>query len=219
MRTSGTIAPAAAVLGLLAAGMPAAAALLGLVPESPRIAADNLGTTDYDSGTDVFEAIASPLVIQLVPGGPPRQITPTASGELFRITIEVDDTGALVGGGILPDDLEVSGEVDLDGDGAIDASGVLLTGSILEFGFQDTGTTSDEFDFRFEVTGGALAPLYAGLDLAVTLLSEGSDFEFPIPGFTASFGGEGKATLGSTPADCGLPATVSTSTWGPSRAR
>ena len=65
----------------------------------------------------------------------------------------VDDTGAVVGG-VSGDDIIVRGAVDVDGDNVIDFDGVLITGEILDFGFEDTNpppaTTLDNFDFRFQ---------------------------------------------------------------------
>jgi|GEM_PF-4891332 len=55
------------------------------------------------------------------------------------------------------------------------------------------GTPTDQFDFRFKVTGGSMAGLYHLKDLAVTLTSENSSFD---DDFTTGFMGGAKGVLG-----------------------
>jgi hypothetical protein len=137
---------------------PAQAALIGLTLEEPLISYDNLGMTSYDATTDLFSVDASSLSILL--GGPPP--SPISNGT-FDISIEVDDTGSLVGG-VPGDDLSITGDI---GAGLV----VLLTGEILEFGFEEAGVT-DSFDFLFAVTGGALSGLISTGWVGVELFSE-----------------------------------------------
>lgn len=177
------------------------ATLLGLPLQHPILSYDAMGTTDYDATSDLFEVDATPFTLQLGPGDPLRSILPVSgSGDHYlRISIEVDDTGSLVGG-VSGDDLEVVGEVDLDGDTTIDASGTLLTGEILAFGFADSPSpsTTDFYDFRFQPTGGLLVGLgvYGGVDLVVTTQSESSSFD---DDFSVDFAGEAKGNLGNVP--------------------
>ena len=182
----------AMVCGAFALVGVASAALLGVIPGLPQLTFDNQGAATYDAASDIFSVDATALAIRPIPG----PFTSISTGEFF-IDIEVDDTGSLVGG-VPGDDLLVTGSVMLGGDAF---AGDLLTGEIEEFGFADTGGTSDAYDFRFSLTGGALAPLYSGFDLVVVLNSEQSDFTGD---FREDFGGEAKGTLGSTPAEmCG----------------
>lgn len=166
------------------------AALLGSTLTFPQLTFDNQGATNYSAATDQFVVDASPLAIRLLAGGTPFLITPTGSGEAFSINATIDDTGALVGG-VPGDDLLVVGDVNLGGLGSF--SGVLLTGEITGFGFQDSGGTTDFYDFTFTLTGGQLASLYSPT-LGVSLTSEQSNF---VGDFTANFGGEAKGTLGA----------------------
>ena len=168
------------------------AALLGIVPEFPRMSFDS-GDTVYDAGNDLLSIQAFPSVIELSPTDPLRFINPPSEGVTIGVT--VDDTGALVGGVTGPD-LIVEGEVDLDGDAVVDYAGVLLTGEVSGFGFRDNIAT-DEYDFRFTLTGGHLAFLYAGKDLGVTVTSESSTFTGD---FTGDFAGNAKGILGGIPA-------------------
>ena len=167
--------------------------LLGVEPlAQPIIAYDSGGSVTYDSTTDAFSVAATPLSIDSGAG----------SGLFFigdlNINIEVDDTGALIGG-TSGDDLVITGDVDLDGDFIIDESGVLLTGEILAFGSEDSGGTTDLYDYRFQITGGLLTTNatigadYAGKDLGVTTTSEVSDFAGD---FTVDFSGNAKGDVG-----------------------
>jgi hypothetical protein len=52
---------------------------------------------------------------------------------------------------------------------------VLVTGEIVDFGYQDSGT-NDAYDFRFTCTGGDLAPYFAGKDIGMTMGSINSTF-------------------------------------------
>jgi hypothetical protein len=193
-------------LGMLSAAAAAllapatsSAALLDNTLTFPQLSFDNQGTTIYDATIDRFTVNASPIAIRLVAGGVPILITPTGSGETFDINVTVDDSGVLVSG-VPGDDLVVTGSVNLGGLGAF--SGTLLTGEVTAFGFQDSGGTTDFFDFTFSLTGGDLAFLYSPT-LAVSLTSEQSSFTGD---FSVDFAGEAKGTLGSTPIP--VPAVV-----------
>ncbi len=186
------------VLGL-GASAPASATLLNVPVTFPLLSYDNGGKTTYDATTDAFRVDAFPIAIRLNAADTPHFITPTAAaGEYFTISIVVDDSGDLVGGGA-GDDLAIFGFVDLDGDSVFDASGTLLTGNVTGFGYQNNGAT-DLYDFTFNVTGGALSSYFAA-DVVVSLQSERSTFA---DSFEASFGGGAKGTLGNIPEPASL---------------
>ena len=189
-RGASRVLPVAVGAGLTA---PAFAALLGVTLSHPLISYDNQGTTTYDAFTDQFLVDASPLAIRLAPSDPPVLVTPVPGlGETLVINVTVDDTGALTGGAP-GNDLLVVGEVNLGALGFF--SGVLLTGEVSGFGFQDSGGTTDAYDFTFTVTGGQLAFLYPSA-VGVQLSSAFSDFTGD---FTVDFSGEAKGTLGALP--------------------
>ncbi len=179
---------AASLLGVGLAGA-AAGALLGIVPDFPQLFYDSQGVTSYDADLDRLSIAARPLAIRRFLGDPPARIS---EGEI-RIEVEVDAAGVLVGG-VPGDDLLVTGSVTFDPSTSF--SGTLVTGEVLEFGFRDTTTTSDSYDFRFALTGGLLASLWGSADVAVVVASEQSDF---VGDFTLNFGGDAKGTLGSVP--------------------
>ena len=164
-------------------------ALLGVSPlDLPIVSYNAGGTTSYDSTNDRFSVDASPLSIQ-------NQTTPFGlffTGDV-DINIQVDDTGALIGG-TTSDDFVLTGDVDTDGDFIVDESGVLLTGEVVAFGFEDSGGTTDDYDFRFQVTGGALAGEFIGKDIGVTTSSENSTFTGD---FTVDFAGDAKGAIGA----------------------
>jgi hypothetical protein len=166
------------------------AALLGNTLTFPYLSFDNQGTTSYDAASNQFLVNASPLAIRLSASDAPATITPAPGlGETFVINVTIDETGTLTGGAP-GNDLLVEGEVDLGAQGFF--SGVLLTGEIAGFGFQDSGGTTDYYDFGFDVTGGQLAAFYSSA-IGVSLTSEQSNFTGD---FSVDFGGEAKGTLG-----------------------
>ncbi|MBA3013422.1 MAG: hypothetical protein FP815_00510, partial [Desulfobulbaceae bacterium] len=180
----------------------ASAALLSLphAPTSPSLTFGPTSSVIYTFGNSVFVESASPIAIQKDSSDLPHFINPTgsSSSETFMISINVDNTGKLIGGDG-GDDLLIIGEVDLDGNGSIDAAGTLLTGEIIQFGFQNV-TSTDRFDFRFRVTGGKLADLgiyKPGIDdLYVYTTSETSTFT---GSFATDFSGQAKGYVWATP--------------------
>lgn len=199
-----TIVALAVATGIVSASF---AGLLGIAAllNFPVIVHDNQGTTSYDSTADLFSVDASPIAMLFESATPPRFINPTGSraSEVLTLRALIDDTGALIGG-VPGDDLIVTGELDQDGDGSIDFAGVLLTAEVIGFGFQDTGTPTDQYDFRLALTGGLLAPFYQGGDLGLTVTSENSDF---VSEFTVDFGGGAKGNLASIASLCALAVT------------
>ena len=172
--------------------------LLGTTPEYPLIVYDNQGTLNYDAATDLLDIHAEPKFFRADPTSTPSIIT--ANPGDVRLRIEVDDTGALIGG-TPGDDFTVNGDIDLDGDTNVDVSGLLLSGEIIDFGFRDSGGTTDLFDFHVAITGGQLttnpltSAMYAGRGLVVTTTSEQSNFT---DDFTVDFDGEAKGNIGTT---------------------
>ncbi len=160
--------------------------LLGNTLDLPLIAYGSPGVMTYDADTDIFSVDASPLTIE-VEGYAPVNIS---YPESFVINVTVDATGALTGG-VAGDDLVVTGNAAVPGMGFL--FGVLLTGEVTGFGYEDSGGTTDYFDFTFTVTGGMLAPHYPQT-IGVTLNSAQSNFSGV---FAVNFDGEANGTLGA----------------------
>ena len=189
------------LLGLIATS-PASATLLGNPMTFPLLSFDNGGRTTYGAASGVFRVDAFPIAIRLGPGAatPPRFIVPIPeAGEFFGINITVNGAGDLVGSGTQGSDLTIIGAVDLFGDGSVVPSGVLLTGRVTGFGFQENGAT-DLYDFSFVVTGGLLAGGF-GPTVGVSLQSERSNFT---GSFETDIRGGAKGTLGIVPEPASL---------------
>lgn len=180
--------------------------LIGVMPQFPVVSYDSTGLLAYHADTGVLDIQATALTFKQSVSAMPKSIIDAIDG--LQIHLLVDSAGNLLGG--VPGaaaDLSITGTV-IERGGAVFASGVLLTGRIEKFGFLDTGTATDNFDFQFAVTGGAMASLYAGMDLGVVLGSETSTF---VGSFASDFTGHAKGNVGAVaplfpPA---LPASVS----------
>jgi uncharacterized repeat protein (TIGR01451 family) len=178
----------------------AQAALLGLVPADPTLDFGNSGVINYNRTTGVVTISGTPAT--LFRNDPFLFGTVLGTGvdneQLITVQFKVDTNGALVSGVDGPD-LIVKGAVDTNFDGLPDYDGVLLEAEVVQFGFQDGGALgADSFDLRLNAVGGALAPLYAGMDLAMSVVSEVSS-EYPTPftgGFAAGFTGLAKGVIG-----------------------
>ncbi len=103
----------------------------------------------------------------------------------LSISIQLDQNGNLIENSSDNPDLTITGSITIPGVGSY--SGVLLTAHVTEFGYQAANgqdISYNSFDFRFTITGGALAFLWDGDDLGVS-------FQFNPTGdnetFTGSF--------------------------------
>ena len=160
--------------------------LLGVDPAFPLTVYNSTGHLEYNPGTQAFDLTATPLAFKAAAADDPTAVGAPAS---MALHIRVDNAGEVVGG-VVGDDLVVTGSIN---DGTINVSGVLLTGEIIDFGFADSGAT-DSYDFRFAVTGGALASLFAGKDIGITTTSEQSTFT---GSFETEFEGGAKGNIGT----------------------
>lgn len=180
------------ILALATYSLPSNAELLGVNPQPPLINFSGTGLTTFNANTGLFNVSSAPVALMI----PPVRFidNPTSGSETFQINVKVGADGRLIGG-VAGDDLVVVGSVDLSGNSVPDVDGVLLTAEVVSFGYRETGTSTDLYDFVFAVTGGELAYLYAGKDLAITMNSEASNFS---GSFAVNFSGKAKGTLGAT---------------------
>lgn len=181
--------------------------LTPVVPTYPIITYNSTGVLTYDSQSEHLDITATALFFRQG-----ATTTPHAVGGAHSVALHVmvDNNGQLAGG-VAGDDFVVAGDIDTDGDGIVDKSGILLTGEVRQFGFQDISTT-DKFEFVFAVTGGQLASLYAGQDIGMTVSSEHSSFA---GSFTTNFGGGAKGNIGSTNTVFTLPPEINIVKSGP----
>ncbi|MEK6564640.1 MAG: PEP-CTERM sorting domain-containing protein [Candidatus Omnitrophota bacterium] len=148
----------AALIGLTLATARADAALLNIDILLPDILSNSTGVYNYDAATDLFSSTATPLTITFtgLPGSHLSIIGPKS----YSVGFYVNSSGNFVSG-IAGDDLVISGNIDVDGDSVIDYSGDLIRGEVTRFGWLDTGTQFDLFNYTFDFTGGALSSYYA----------------------------------------------------------
>ncbi len=169
------------------------AGLLGVdIASEPLITYLNTASTAtrYVASNQTFSVDASPSTIKFTASESTLTIF---SPRALKIRALVDNTGALVSGAA-GSDLVISGVVGrVVGTVTNIYSGLLLEGEVTAFGHLDTGTTVDNYDFRFTVTGGLLADLFDCDTLAVQVTSEGSTFT---GSFAANFQGRAKGNVG-----------------------
>ncbi len=176
---------------LVGAGRAQAELLSPAVQHFPLIFADNGGSLSYDAGGGVLRVDAFPVFIKPSAAASAAFITPG----MLELVAGVNNAGVLSSGTFV-----LTGAVDLDG---APISGTLLQGNVVDFGFRDSGTPTDTFDFFVEPTGGLLALLYPGQNLYVRVSAENSNF-------TGSFKESFQANpakvnvLGTTGAGCSL---------------
>lgn len=183
----GTVACAASV---------ALAALLNVIIENPAISFNDFGTngTTFTKATEVFSIRTNALALQLAPSDPPIFISPVSGAGFGVLTLDVyvNGSGVLVEGHP-GEDLIIAGTVTI---GSSTYSGTLLSGEAAAFGHEDSGGSTDIFDFRFTTTGGLLAAPglpFHGMDIGMRLTSEMSSF---VGNFDGNFGGNAKGVVG-----------------------
>lgn len=130
------------------------ATLLGLNLGLPDILSDSTGIYGYNSYTDTITFGATALTVTF-DGTIPIFID---SGKYFA-QFNVDNLGNY-SGSIPGNDMEIYGNIDIDGDGVDEYSGLLISGNITNFGFLNVPGPYAYFDYTFDVTGGSLAPFY-----------------------------------------------------------
>lgn len=168
------------ILGVIIVGLAlvtgrADAALLNIDMGLPDIHSNSTGLYSYDAATDLFTSSATPYYITFTGAfGDTINITGTKS---YNVGFHVDAAGNFVNG-ITGDDLVIRGDIDVNGDSIIDYTGDLIRGEVTNFGWFDTGTRFDLFNFTFDFTSGALSPYYAvsGFKGADSMSSENSTF-------------------------------------------
>jgi hypothetical protein len=165
-------------------------ALLGLGLDYPltTLLNANPGALNYTASTGKVNASATPIAFLLNAVSAPVPVYQPASSNLEFF---ISNTGTVTGG-VAGDDFTVTGDIDVEDDGIIDYSGVLLTGEVSAFGFEDSGNT-DFYDVRMTPTGGALfAPFFTGKDIGMIVVSENSTFTGD---FSVDFRGQVKANI------------------------
>ncbi len=180
--------------------------LLGVLPGLPNTSVlGNDGSLTYSAANHTFDATGAPTIMVLSADANGATVVPVGDPKDFQLHISVNNNGGLLGSGAVGSDLVLSGNVDVNNDGIADYSGVLLTGKITAFGFEDAGT-NDNFDFQFTVTGGAMASQYfQGKDIGVLLTTENSTFD---GSFASDFSAKVKGKVGPMNQSGAIPSVI-----------
>jgi hypothetical protein len=186
-----TCAIIAALLGaLLGSAIPGSAELLTFSTVGfPKLTSTGTGLTSFSASTGALATNGTPFAIQFSGITANRPITGSRS---VSMRMWVTASGALDVTRTTPTDLEIFGQVDAT------YGGLLLSGQALQFGFLDNGPT-DTFNVRFRVTGGSLAPLFAGQDVGVVATLSNSTFS---NSFAVDFGSAATKLLVGAIAPC-----------------
>jgi hypothetical protein len=130
------------------------ATLIGVDIGLPDIYSNSTGTYNYNSTTHLFTCTATASTITF-DGTTSIPIT----GGSYSVQFYVDSSGNFSGGVVSGSDLTISGAFTYNN---INYSGVLLTGEVTNFGWQNIPLTKYAlFDLTFDSKGGALQGFYA----------------------------------------------------------
>ncbi|MDY6854863.1 MAG: PEP-CTERM sorting domain-containing protein [Thermodesulfobacteriota bacterium] len=140
--------------------------LLGLDLGLPDIFSNTTGTYNYEADTDLLTFSATALTITF----DGVTIVNIDNGS-YSASFYVDDSGNLTGG-VSGADLVIEGDIDIDGNGSYEYTGILVAGEVTAFGFLDLfGTKYASFDYTFDVD--PVSELY---DLYAVSAYVGGDF-------------------------------------------
>ncbi len=146
------------------------AALIGVGGFNRRPLTKYLGDIAFDASTGLLQIVGVPTTTDF--GGAGGLKTHAANPpSTLNVNVQINDPTGSSYQGVPPHAFIMSGAVDANRNGIIEPAetGVMLTGDLLEMGFHNVaaGKGDDAIDFRFKVTGGFLAPLYAGQNIGV----------------------------------------------------
>jgi hypothetical protein len=128
------------------------ATLIGVDIGLPDIFSNSTGAYNYDSSTGLFTSTGTALTITF----DGTTLIPITGGS-YSVQFYVGSSGNF-SGGVSGSDLTISGAFTYNN---TTYSGVLLTGELTNFGWQNVpGTTYALFDFTFDFTGGALSSFF-----------------------------------------------------------
>jgi hypothetical protein len=122
-----------------------------VLDQTKEIILDFNGRITYDATTDDFHSVSTALSYS--PAPQPSGFAFFTAGSTVTIDLSVDNSGKFIAGGT---GFNITGGLDLDGDGRVDVSGDLLDGTITNFGGKPAGPPTWVSDGTFTVTGGLL---------------------------------------------------------------
>ena len=167
-------------------GTSAQADLIGLTPSFPDLLANTQGDYAYDMSDQAFTFSATPLKLSYSSNDEDYDYIYQSSsqGHDYTATIAVDNEGNFIENGI--NTLTVAGRINND-------DGILLTGTITDFGWSDPIPVWQNqfqiFDFTYQVTGGLLADFFGGIGTIMGAIAFSEDSEFGSNGWDEDFEG------------------------------
>jgi hypothetical protein len=190
--------------------------LLGLSPGLPRIGGADVDVPPVDQGiaysvsgsVGSFDLTATPTRILFDSSNLPTNwagpnLRLISDPKLFTVGMKLDAAGNIISGIAGAPDLSITGWIDVNNNGVLDpgididgtsTSSPLLTGEVMQFGFLDSASSPDQYDFRFAPTGGQLYnPYFINKDIYLLISSGQSSFSGD---FSQPFTGSSLATLG-----------------------
>ncbi len=186
--------------------------LIGVGSLNRRPRSKFTGSVAFDAASRLVRVAGVPTTTEFAatPGIPAGTRThAVAPPSTLDLNVRVLDAQGLTYEGVGPHAFSMSGAVDVNNNGTIEPaeSGVMLTGDLIELGFNNApaGRGDDALDFRFRVTGGLLAPLYAGQNIGVYARLDSNPWPQPVvrtDNFVTSFSGQ-ILNAGVMPIKCG----------------
>ncbi len=144
------------------------ATLLNIDVRFPVILSDHTGGYTYNATDGKFhsEAIAETITFQDGSKISIADASGATPGGTYEVNFYLDSNGSLIGGDPNGYDLQIWGNIDLDGDGSLDGYQLLVGGEIDGFGYQYYGLPyyNAVFDFSFEFVAGSMTDYYANTD-------------------------------------------------------
>lgn len=154
-----------ALISMLMLASTSSAQLLGVTLSLPDIFSNSTGVYSYNAETGLYSSTAHAATITF----DGLNLIPITGGS-YAVNFLVNNTGNFVGG-VAGNDLVINGTFSYNNQ---NYSGTLLTGEVYAFGWK--ASDYPQFDFAFNVTGGALAPLYLASIGGDVSMSEVSNF-------------------------------------------
>ena len=163
----------ATLLGMLMVVGGASASLIGLDLGFPDILSNTSGDYYYDSSSQLFTTDAEALHITFDGMNLIDIDDSTCHVASYAAAFYVDNSGNFAGG-VAGNDLEIYGKFTY---GSTTYDGLLLSGEVTNFGWQDLVGKYAMFDFTFNFTAGLLSDFYPGSVIGGDVfLAENSNF-------------------------------------------
>ena len=162
-------------------------ALLGVNMSEPNVFFQSLAGqgANYDAGSSTLTITSTPVFLTFTSGGAEEFII----GGSLSLTATIDNTGAFLGGSY-----SISGSSTDTGSGT-NYSGVLIAGTVLDYGIVKVGATNSISDYLVSVDSGSMKALFdaVGSTAGIIVAHENSTYD---SSFAVSWSGNAKGDAG-----------------------